>query len=98
MNDSERIAEEIEKLRLQLDDIKDKQAREAELIADDSQGEDGDTAMVEEDHRKDDPKGDLAATSAAILKELAGMRSELALAAETQAKHSACLKKQGYKV
>ena len=92
MNENE-ILEQIEKLKLQLDDIKDQQDRAEEVIEINETKE-----VVSEDFQNDDPKGDLADSNRAILSELAGLRASLENILETQSRQSDCLRKQGYKL
>ena len=97
---SEELTRQIEELRRQLDELKATEEENLEAVteATESDGDPEETPVEVEDFTDDDPKGELAAAQAAILKEVALLRQSVTDSQENADKIRTILQRQGYSI
>jgi hypothetical protein len=97
---TDELKEQIEELRAQLEELQRTEEDNLDAVTEASEEEDApiDSPVEIEDHEDDDPKGELAASQSAILKEIALLRESINNSQENADKMRAILKRQGYDV
>ena len=96
MNEQE-LRDQIEAMRVQLDELKEAQTRNETIQVDESvESDDSDTVTVE-DASIDDPDGEIAATLAALQREIALMRGSVEETRERMERNASILRRQGFK-